>query len=60
MTIHVDIVFRVGFIHRLPKSLMGYIKMNLNMGITFRVKYSYNFTLLTPLFSPTTNLALIF
>jgi hypothetical protein len=27
---------------RLPKSPKGYIEMNLNMGIAFRVKYSCN------------------
>jgi len=28
-----------------PKSPMGYIEMNLNMGIAFRVRYSYNFAI---------------
>ncbi len=30
---------------KLPKSFMGYIKMNLNIGITFRANYSYNFVI---------------
>jgi hypothetical protein len=34
---------RMGFHLKLPKSPMGYIKTNLNMGIVFRVSYSYNF-----------------
>jgi len=32
---------------KLLKSLMGYIKMNLNMGIAFKASYSYNFPILT-------------
>jgi len=31
----------------LPKSPMGYIKTNLNMGITFGAMYSYNFSIPT-------------
>jgi len=45
---------RLGFVFwvlglqlKLSKSPMGYIEMNLNMGITFRAKYSYNFALPT-------------
>jgi hypothetical protein len=52
---------RLGLQLRLPKSFMGYIKMNLNMGITFRATF---YTILQYmhmyLFSPITNLALIF
>jgi hypothetical protein len=32
---------------RLPKSLMSYVEKNLNMGITFKAKYSYNFAIPT-------------
>jgi hypothetical protein len=28
---------------KLLESPMGYIEMNLNMGITFKARYSYNF-----------------
>jgi hypothetical protein len=38
---------RLGLQLKLLKSPMGYIEMNLNMGITFKVKYSYNFALRT-------------
>jgi hypothetical protein len=34
---------------RLLKSPMGYIKTNLNMGIAFRARYSYNFAIPTHL-----------
>ncbi len=45
----------------LLKSPMGYIETNLNMSITFRATYSYNFAIPThDLFSPTIKLALIF
>jgi len=36
MTQHMGIAFRVGLHLKLPKSLKGYIKMNLNMDITFK------------------------
>jgi hypothetical protein len=46
---------------RLPKSPMGYIEMNLNIGITFRARYSYNLQYLHMyLFAPIKNLSLIF
>jgi hypothetical protein len=41
---------RLGLQFKLPKSPMGYIEMNLNMGITFTARYSYNFTLPTHVF----------
>ncbi len=34
---------KLGLHLKLPKSPMGYIKMNLNMGIAFMTKYSYKF-----------------
>jgi hypothetical protein len=40
---------KLGLHLKLPKSPMGYIKMNLNMGIAFRAKYSYNFAMLAHL-----------
>jgi hypothetical protein len=44
---------------RLLKSPMGYNETNLNMGIAFKARYSYNFAIPhTYLFSPTRNLAL--
>jgi len=36
MTLNVGITFRVGLHLNSPKSLEGYIKMNLNMGIAFK------------------------
>ncbi len=30
---------------KLTKSPMGYFETNLNMGITFKAKYSYNFAI---------------
>jgi hypothetical protein len=36
---------RLGLHLKLPKSPMGYIKTDSNMGITFRVRYSYNFAI---------------
>ncbi len=47
MTLHVSIAFGLGLQVRLLKSPMGYIEMNLNMNITFKVKYSYNFAIPT-------------
>jgi hypothetical protein len=38
---------RLGLHLKLPKSLVDYIKTNLNMGIAFRAKYSYNFAIPT-------------
>jgi hypothetical protein len=55
MTLHVDIVFRVGFSLKVFKSPMAYLEMNLNMGIAFKARYSYMYLL-----SLTRNLALIF
>jgi hypothetical protein len=39
---------------RLPKSPMGYLEANLNMGIAFRARYSYNFAILVHIFTFTT------
>ncbi len=35
---------------KLHKSPMGYIETNLNMGTTFRARYSYNFVIPTHVF----------
>jgi hypothetical protein len=42
-------VLHLGFgLHfRLPKSPMGYIETNLNMGIAFKTRYLYNFAIPT-------------
>ncbi len=36
---------KLGFHLRLPKSPMGYLEANLNMGIAFKARYSYNFSM---------------
>ncbi len=41
---------RLGLHLKLLKSPMGYIKMNLNVGIAFRAKYSYNFAIFAHIF----------
>ncbi len=37
---------RLSLHFELHKSTMGYIKINFNMGIAFKAKYSYNFATL--------------
>ncbi len=36
---------KIGLHHSLFKSPMGYIETNLNMGIAFKARYSYNFAI---------------
>jgi len=44
----VGIAFKITLsLQVLPKSLMGYFEMNLNMAIAFRVRVSYNFAIST-------------
>ncbi len=52
MNLHACIAFKVALsLQVLPKSPMGYFRMNLNMAVTFRVRVSYNFAISTHIFT---------